>query len=86
MFRQDRNRLAGIIEFLNVDGERTEKAYSSITKEAPTTVNGLEALETDTEFKSGQMVLNMKDSGKTIELTEKENSSILTAIFMTEIG
>jgi len=54
--------------------------------EPPTTVNGSEALETDTEFKSGQMVLNMKDSGKTIELTEKENSSILTAIFMTEIG
>ena len=29
VFRQQRNRLAGIIEFTNVDGERTERAYST---------------------------------------------------------
>ena len=29
VFQQNRNRLAGIIEFLNIDGERVEKAYSS---------------------------------------------------------
>ncbi len=29
VFRQERNRLAGIIEFINVDGARTEKAYST---------------------------------------------------------
>jgi len=29
VFRQQRNRLAGIIEFTNVDGERSEKAFST---------------------------------------------------------
>ncbi|MBT3219702.1 MAG: hypothetical protein HN348_11470, partial [Proteobacteria bacterium] len=29
VFRQQRNRLAGVVSFVNVDGERTEHAYSS---------------------------------------------------------
>ena len=29
VFRSKRNRLAGIVTFMNVDGERTEQAFSS---------------------------------------------------------
>ena len=49
-------------------------------------VNGLVDLEMVMVFKSGLMVLSMKDSGKIIELTEKESSFILMVIFMMETG
>lgn len=39
-----------------------------------------------TVSKSGQMVLNTKETGKTIELMERESSSILTVISMMVNG
>jgi len=49
-------------------------------------VSGLAASEMDLVHKNGQMVLSTKDNGKIIEHTERENSSILTAISMMESG
>ena len=49
-------------------------------------VNGLVDLEMDTEFNNGQMELDMKDNGETIEPMEKENSLISMGIFMKETG
>jgi len=51
-----------------------------------TTENGLVASEMDTEFKSGQMVHNMKDNGRIIELTVKESLCILTETFTMANG
>lgn len=48
------------------------------SKQAPhTTENGSVVSEMDTVFKNGQMVLNMRGSGKTIELTARASSFIL---------
>jgi len=48
--------------------------------------NGLAVLEMDMEFKSGLMVLNMRASGKIIELMAKVNLLILMVISMMENG
>ena len=50
------------------------------------TESGLVDSETDTEFKSGQMVLSTKVSGKITEHMEKESSFILTEIFTMASG
>jgi hypothetical protein len=49
-------------------------------------VNGLEVLETVSEYNNGLMVLDMKVLGKIIEHTARVNLPILTVIFMMENG
>jgi hypothetical protein len=49
-------------------------------------VNGLEVLETASEYNNGLMVLDMKVLGKIIEHTARVNLPILTVIFMMENG
>lgn len=48
--------------------------------------SGLEDSETVLVFKSGQMVPNMRDSGKTIELMARENLRTSMVTFMMESG
>lgn len=77
--------------FLNQDSTiqmprgRNDRPTSS-RQELPSMGSGLVVLETATVFRSGQMVLSTKASGKTTEPTEKESSSILMAISMTGTG
>jgi len=52
----------------------------------PMMVNGSADSEMDMVFKNGQMVLNMKVSGKITEPMVKENSYILMEISMMENG
>jgi len=49
-------------------------------------VSGSEDSGTEKVYSSGQMALGMKASGKTTELTVKENSLILTETSMMETG
>jgi len=48
--------------------------------------NGSEVSEMDLAYRSGQMVLNMKGSGKTIELMGRESSLISMEISMMASG
>jgi len=63
-----------------------KETHIPLKLEQHTTVNGLEASEMGMVFKNGQMVLNMKDSGKIIEHTEKASSFILMVTSMMENG
>ena len=49
-------------------------------------VSGSVDSEMDLVSSNGLMVLDMKDTGKIIELMEKENSLILMVTFMMAIG
>ena len=48
--------------------------------------NGLVDLEMATEFNNGQMELDTKVNGETIELTEKENLRTSMVTFTKETG
>lgn len=52
----------------------------------PTTESGSVVSETDGVSNNGQMVLDMKDSGRTIELMERVNSLILMETSMMVNG
>lgn len=65
--------------------ERRDKPIP-LSLELLTTENGSEDLETDTVYKSGQMVLSMKANGRIIEPMAKESSFILMVTSTMENG
>lgn len=65
--------------------ERRERPINS-NQGQPTLANGKEDSEMGLEFKSGQMVLAMRESGRTTGLMERGNSHMLTRMNMRENG
>ena len=59
---------------------------SCLRTELSTKGSGKEMLDMVMEYKYGQMVLSMKDNGKTIKLMAKVDSGMPMVIYMKAIG